>query len=60
MTRWTSHLEVLNRLPQSNCRKCRQASCLAFSVAVFQGKNTLASDSKIPRYYSSRISMLIY
>lgn len=42
MTRLTSHLDVLSRLPKTNCRECRLASCLAFSVAVFQGKKTLA------------------
>jgi hypothetical protein len=42
MTRLTSHLDILNRLPKTNCRECRQASCLTFSVAVFQGKKTLA------------------
>ncbi len=42
MTRLNSHLDVLNRLPKTNCRECRQASCLAFSVAVFQGKKTPA------------------
>ncbi len=41
MTQLSSHLSVLNRLPKTNCRECRQASCLAFSVAVFQGKKTL-------------------
>jgi inhibitor of cysteine peptidase len=38
----TSHLDILNRLPKTNCRECRQASCLTFSVAVFQGKKPLA------------------
>ena len=41
MTQLSSHLDVLNRLPKTNCRECRQASCLAFSVAVFQGKKML-------------------
>jgi hypothetical protein len=41
MPQLSSHLDVLNRLPKTNCRECRQASCLAFSVAVFQGKKTL-------------------
>ncbi|MBI5586478.1 MAG: DUF3786 domain-containing protein [Deltaproteobacteria bacterium] len=56
MTGFSSHLEVLKRLPGTNCRECRQASCLAFSVAVFQGKKTLvdcpyqeADDSTDPR-----------
>lgn len=42
MPKLSSHLDVLSRLPKTNCRECRQASCLAFSVAVFQGKKTLA------------------
>jgi hypothetical protein len=42
MDHFSSHLEVLTRLPKTNCRECRQASCLAFSVAVFQGKKSIA------------------
>lgn len=38
MAHFNSHLEVLTLLPKTNCRECRQASCLAFSAAVFQGK----------------------
>lgn len=41
MTRLSSHLDILTRLPKTNCRECRLASCLAFSVAVFQGKKPL-------------------
>ncbi|MCU0579026.1 MAG: DUF3786 domain-containing protein [Desulfobacterota bacterium] len=42
MPSFSSHLEVLSLLPKTNCRECRQASCLAFAVAVFQGKKTVA------------------
>ena len=42
MPSFSSHLEVLSLLPKTNCRECRQASCLAFAVAVFQGKRGVA------------------
>ena len=42
MPSFSSHLEVLSLLPKTNCRQCRQASCLAFSVAVLQGKKATA------------------
>jgi hypothetical protein len=41
MLQFSSHLDVLGRLPKTNCRECRLASCLAFSIAVCQGKNNI-------------------
>lgn len=37
-----SHLEIYKLLPQTNCRQCGLASCLAFAVAVMQRQRPLA------------------
>jgi len=35
------HLDVYALLPQTNCKQCGEASCLAFAVLLIQQKHTL-------------------
>jgi ArsR family metal-binding transcriptional regulator len=35
------HLDVYSLLPQSNCKQCGEASCLAFAVLLIQQKHSL-------------------
>ncbi len=35
------HLDVYALLPQTNCKQCGEATCLAFAVLVIQQKHTL-------------------
>jgi len=35
------HLDVYVLLPQTNCKQCGEASCLAFAVLLIQGQHTL-------------------
>lgn len=37
-----THLDIYKLLPKTNCRQCGLASCLAFAVAVIQGRRPLA------------------
>ena len=41
MTRFQNAMEVFKLLDKSNCRKCQEATCLAFAAAVFQGKREI-------------------
>jgi hypothetical protein len=41
MAQLNNHLEILKILPKSNCRECDEATCLAFAVAVKQGRKQL-------------------
>ncbi|MFH1350796.1 MAG: (Fe-S)-binding protein, partial [Pseudomonadota bacterium] len=34
-------VEILKLLDKSNCRRCNEATCLAFAAAVFKGKKRL-------------------
>ena len=34
-------MEIFKLLPRTNCRECREATCLAFAASVFQGKKSL-------------------
>lgn len=43
MAQLTNSLEVLKLLPKTNCRDCDQPTCLAFAVAVIQGRLGLAA-----------------
>lgn len=36
-----SYPDIYNLLPKTNCRECGFPACLAFSVAVFQGKSSI-------------------
>jgi len=42
MAKIQNPMEIFKLFDKSNCRKCNEATCLAFSVAVFQGKRELA------------------
>lgn len=35
------HLDVYSQLPQTNCKKCGERTCLAFAVLLIQQKHTL-------------------
>ena len=35
------HMEIFQLLNKSNCRKCNEATCLAFAAAVFNGQKQL-------------------
>jgi hypothetical protein len=41
MTKFKNAMEVFQFLNKSNCRKCNEATCLAFAAAVFQGNRSL-------------------
>ncbi|RJX30020.1 MAG: DUF3786 domain-containing protein [Desulfarculus sp.] len=41
MAQASNHLEVYKLLPKTNCRECDFATCLAFAVAVVQGRKGL-------------------
>ncbi|MGC8826564.1 MAG: (Fe-S)-binding protein [Anaerolineae bacterium] len=34
-------LDIYRLLPQSNCKRCGEATCMAFAVAILQGRRTL-------------------
>lgn len=34
-------LDIYRLLPQSNCKRCGEATCMAFAVALLQGRRTL-------------------
>jgi hypothetical protein len=40
-------MEIFNLLDKSNCRKCNEATCLAFAAAVFQGRRPIADCPKL-------------
>jgi hypothetical protein len=42
-------MEIFKLLDKSNCRKCNEATCLAFAAAVFQGNRRLADCPKLDR-----------
>jgi len=42
MAKFDNVMAVFKLLPQTNCRKCNEATCLAFAAAVFQGKRPLS------------------
>ena len=42
MVQFSNPMEIFKLLDRSNCRQCNQPTCLAFAVAVFQGKKQLA------------------
>ncbi|MFZ1986814.1 MAG: (Fe-S)-binding protein, partial [Desulfatitalea sp.] len=42
MSRFQNLMEVLKVLPKTNCRQCREKTCLAFSAVVFKGEKELA------------------
>lgn len=42
MFRMNSPMEILHLLDKSNCRECRETTCLAFAAAVFRGDKRLS------------------
>ncbi len=41
MAQLKNTMEIFKLLEKSNCRKCNEATCLAFAASVFQGKKQL-------------------
>jgi hypothetical protein len=52
-------MEIFKLLDKSNCRKCNEATCLAFAAAVFQGRRQISEcphlDQKIVEQYSGEV-----
>jgi hypothetical protein len=42
MNRFNTPLDIYKILPKSNCRECGLSTCMAFSIAVFNGQKQLA------------------
>ena len=40
-------MEIFSLLDKSNCRKCNEATCLAFAAAVFQGRKSITECPKL-------------
>ena len=49
-------MEIFSLLDKSNCRKCNEATCLAFAAAVFQGRRPIAECPKLGREVIARYS----
>jgi hypothetical protein len=47
MARPKNAMEIFNLLDKSNCRKCNEATCLAFAAAVFQGRRPISDCPKL-------------
>ena len=41
MAQFKNAMEIFKLLNKSNCRECKEATCLAFAAAVFQGRRKL-------------------
>jgi ArsR family metal-binding transcriptional regulator len=41
------HLDIYALLPQTNCKQCGEATCLAFAVALVMGKRTVLDCSPL-------------
>ncbi len=51
------HLDLYALLPQTNCKACGEATCLAFAIGLVNGSRTLAGCSplgEIPEYQDRR------
>jgi ArsR family metal-binding transcriptional regulator len=48
------HLDIYAQLPQTNCRQCGEATCLAFAVLLIQQKRRL--EDCVPLQSDSRFS----
>jgi len=48
VSRFQNLMEVLKVLPKTNCRQCREKTCMAFSAAVFKGEKELALCPYVP------------
>ena len=47
MPQLASPMEILKLLDKSNCKKCKEATCLAFAAAVFRGDRQLDECPKL-------------
>lgn len=47
MTQLKSPMEILKLLDKSNCRQCKEPTCLAFAAQVFKGKKKLSECPKL-------------
>lgn len=47
MAEFKNLMEVFKLLPKTNCRKCNEATCLAFAAAVFKGDKQLVDCPEI-------------
>lgn len=52
-------LEVLRLVPRNNCGECAHASCLAFSVAVSEGKISPWACPRFPKPVKGRAAYLV-
>jgi hypothetical protein len=46
--RFQNLLQVLKILPKTNCRECREKTCMAFAAAVFKGEKELSLCPYVP------------
>jgi ArsR family metal-binding transcriptional regulator len=56
----SSHLDIYQLLPQTNCKQCGEATCLAFAVALLAQKRTLIECSALqedPVYVDHRFTL---
>jgi ArsR family metal-binding transcriptional regulator len=54
------HLDLYALLPQTNCKQCGEATCLAFAVGLVMGKRTLLDCSPLqtkPAYLERKIAL---
>ena len=56
MTGITTPLAIYNLLQKTNCGQCREPSCMAFSVAVIQGRKKAGECSFLDAAQAARIS----
>ena len=47
MTQFKNAMEIFKLLDKSNCRKCNEATCLAFAAAVFKGSREIGECPKL-------------
>ncbi len=54
------HLDIYKLLPQTNCKQCGEATCLAFAVGLVMAKRTLLDCSPLqtePAYFERKIAL---
>lgn len=54
------HMDLYALLPKTNCKKCGEATCLAFSVGLITGKSTLDACEPLknePAYAERKIAL---
>lgn len=55
MSKSFTFIDLFNLLPKSNCKKCNAATCMAFSVLVFQGEKRIKECPFLDEYIISKI-----